>query len=232
MRNPSSLPAAIILIILFAGCASLQRPGQPPLPANSPLQTPNPSLPTVPLQESNSPSSSSQIAGNQAISVPFSPLSYTATYVVSEEGGDTQKTVWRMANSMKIRFGSQGAGVEIYLLGDKAYSCPSLPKVDSCFDITPQMAGAKLGELFPSPPKNYAGKIETVDIGGAAGNCYFLPYSGLGGRKTCFTDNGILAYDEYNVTKGSKHIEYLSELSYEVAPAEFLLPARAKIPPK
>lgn len=231
MRNPLPIPAAIILIILFAGCASLQLPNQSPIGGNPTSQTPNNPLPAAHPQESNPPSSP-QPSGSEAISVPFSPLSYTATYVVSEEGGETQKTVWRMANSMKIRFGLQGAGVEIYLLGDKAYSCPSLRTVDSCFDITSQMAGAKLGELFPSPPKNYSGKIEAVDIGGAVGNCYSMPYSGLGGRKTCFTDTGILAYDEYNVTRGSKHIEYLSDLSYDAAPSEFILPAQAKIPPR
>ena len=83
-----------------------------------------------------------------------------------------------------------------------------------------------------APDTSSGEEIGTVDIGNTVGTCYLLPYTVLSKRKICLTDRRVLAWDEYNVSQSTAHVEYLTSIDYSVDESVFNLPASPQAPPQ
>ncbi|MCX8174869.1 MAG: hypothetical protein N3E51_01550 [Candidatus Micrarchaeota archaeon] len=160
-----------------------------------------------------------------SFSVPPSPLKYTATYEVIDDGAESQKRVFRMDRMMRVDIGVGQSSVSAYLLGNRAYSCSESGGKAACFDITSRVQNGQLDWLFEIPSLSDAVEVEGVRIGSGEGRCYLFFYPPQMTRMLCLTDRGVIAYDEYNVSSRQKHVEYLVEIAYEAHPSDFELPA-------
>lgn len=163
--------------------------------------------------------------------VPQSGIDYTARYVVSENGAESEKTVWRSGRKMRVDYAAYGKGVlSLFFLQNRAYSCSIATDGWQCFDISANLDGASESLLSP-PDISGAEAVEEVDIGNTKGKCYLLPSAPYETRKMCFTDRQVVAYDEYNMTKGKQRVEYLTDIYYGVGENDFELPAEPQSPP-
>ena len=172
------------------------------------------------------------IADNSSFSFPQAPVDYTARYVINEGGSEAAKLVSASGNRMRIQLDDGGGGYfSLFFLGKRAYSCANPAGNASCFDISGR-ANVKPEDVLPCQHLEGSTPAEKVDIGGTAGNCHVLPYGVFDKRKICCTDRGVLAYDEYNMTNGKAHVEYLTDISYSVNEGDFLLPATPKTAPE
>jgi len=169
-------------------------------------------------------------AGN--FMVPQSGVEYTARYVVNENGAETEKTVWRSERKMRVDYASYGKSVlSMFFLQNKAYSCSAAAAGWQCFDISANIDGKAAENLFSPPDLSGAEAAEEVDIGNTKGKCYLLPSAPFETRKMCLTDRQVVAYDEYNMTKGKQRVEYLTDIYYGVGENDFALPAEPQPPP-
>jgi len=176
-------------------------------------------------------SAQGQDAAAAGFSVPNAPVPYTAEYVVNDNGGTLQKKVWRSGTMMRMRLGSGNTGVDLFFLGNSAYSCSSPQDGQAaCFDVSSRLTSANYDELFPSPLAS-GEEVGQVDIGSTLGRCYEKEYPQIGIRKKCFTDRGVLAYDAYNLSKTQPYVEYMTGITYSAAGLDFALPAAPQAPP-
>ncbi|VVC01546.1 Uncharacterised protein [uncultured archaeon] len=165
--------------------------------------------------------------------VPASGIDYSAQYVVYEGSTQVAKRVFRSGDRMRADVYSQGGNTfSIYLSGSFAYSCYSAGGPYECYDISAKLSQEQVDGMVAQPSLSGAKEAEDVDIGGTTGKCYAVPYDVYRQRKLCFTDRGVLAYDEYNATKESPHIEYLSSISYAASDSDFQLPASPQALPQ
>jgi hypothetical protein len=165
------------------------------------------------------------------VSFPQVPVAYSATYVVNEGGAEATKMVWASGNNMRIEIADANGGFfSLYFLGNRTYSCGRAGQGASCFDVSGR-SPAGLGSLLPCQNLEDAKDAESVDIGGTRGKCHIVPYGVFSKRKICCTDMGVLAYDEYNLTNGKTHVEYLSEIEYAASDSDFALPAEPAAAP-
>lgn len=170
-------------------------------------------------------------ADNSSFSFPRTPVDYTARYVINEGGSEAAKLVFASGNRMRIQLDDGGSGYfALFFLGKNAYSCANPAGNASCFDISGR-AQVKPEDVLPCQHLEGSTPAEKVDIGSTVGNCHVLPYGVFSTRKICCTDRGVLAYDEYNLTNGKAHVEYLTGISYSVNEEDFLLPATPKNAP-
>lgn len=168
----------------------------------------------------------------KGFTLPQTPVEYTATYTVDEEGAQTQKKVWRSGSRMRIALLSGGgSSLGMYFVNGRAYSCADVGSGMSCFEITGRVDAQAAAQLAVQPDFSSAEPAEEVDIGGTKGKCYLFPYKVFEKRKMCFTDRGVLAFDQYNVTSGRVRTEYLTELKYGVDARDFELPATPRAAP-
>jgi len=168
-------------------------------------------------------------ADENAFLVPESEATYTAYYIVNEGGQETGKMVWRMGRNMRIDLGDGNATVSVFFLENRTYSCANSPFGGyGCFDITQQAIAQGTSSLIDAPDLSGAKEAETVPIGQAGkmtAKCYVFSSAPVAGRKMCFTEGGILAYDEYALSGGKKHVEYLANLRFSADEKDFALPA-------
>ena len=158
--------------------------------------------------------------------VPGSSLNYTAHYVVSGNGEQSGKTVWRAGRRMRADFVSDdGNGVSLFFLGNRAYSCSTASGTERCFDITSSIGEAEAQEFLLPPDLTFARDAGPVDIGGTRGRCYTFPPTPTQTHEVCLTDTGVMAYNEYNMSSGEQ-VEYLSSLDYSAPDSAFVLPAQ------
>lgn len=163
-------------------------------------------------------------AGN--FSVPPATVAYKADYVVFDNGAELAKRVCRSDDRLRIDVGAQNeTSFSLFFLGSEAYSCYSVQGAATCYNISSALSQTRMDDVMPRPDLSGAEETEPADIGGTVGRCYLVPQDPFKKRKMCFTDTGILAYDEYNVDESGKHIEYLSGLTYGVSDSDFILPA-------
>jgi len=164
--------------------------------------------------------------------VPQSGVEYTARYVVNENGAESGKTVWRSGRKMRVDYSSYGKSVlGLFFLQDRAYSCSFATTGWQCFDISANIDGTAAERLFSEPELSGAQALEDVDIGNTRGKCYLLPSAPFETRKMCFTDRQVVAYDEYNMTKGKQRVEYLTDIYYGAGETDFALPAEPQATP-
>jgi len=169
-------------------------------------------------------STGSAAASSREIKLPAS-IDYTATYSINEEGGDISKTVWRKNDAMRIRYSAAGNPfMDLFFISGHAYSCTGWKAQPECFDISGNVEG-QMKDIFAEPDFSSAEPSEEVDIGSTKGKCYIFPYTVQSTRKMCFTDHGVLAYDEYTAAGGKPRVEYLTEIVYSADDGSFLLPA-------
>jgi hypothetical protein len=165
-------------------------------------------------------------SSNRTLDLAYTGPDYIATYSINENGEDAgTKTVYRRGGKARVDVAGGAALASIYFIDRKAYSCGGTAN-GSCFDITdsvPSGIEKILGEA-PSPDAAYDGR---VDIGGVNGDCYlqFIPPSST--RRTCYAPQGILAYDEYNSTAGTR-VEYALNIDYFAPAVDFELPFEVK----
>ncbi|MCX6770122.1 MAG: hypothetical protein NT051_05630 [Candidatus Micrarchaeota archaeon] len=170
----------------------------------------------------------SMVSPNNAVKtiLPRSAVDYTAQYTVYENGVQIGKTFYIMGNNARMDFeNGQGLSFSLYVLGGKAYSCSQYTGKGSCYEITSTLAGKPPPgfESYGAPPQG-AATVGTVNIGGTTGRCYLSSFGTFGKRKTCYTDRGALAYDEYNQSVGQAHVEYATSISYGANEKDFELP--------
>ena len=161
-------------------------------------------------------------SGSEVFSLPQSPVSYTVHYRVTEGAAQSEKTVYRTEDKMRVDVGADGqVQLSLYFAGGKIYSCPRLVK-GSCIDVTanlPRSASA----LFSHGAMPSGAKYDSeTDIGGTVGKCYVAPYNLYGTRKVCYTDQGVVAYDEYPINEKTMHVEYATQIHYGAGVSDFL----------
>ncbi|HIH30673.1 TPA: hypothetical protein HA243_04690 [Candidatus Micrarchaeota archaeon] len=180
----------------------------------------------------NPPAMNGTQAAPNLFSFPGSPVEFSATYKVSEAGAEAVKKVWASGNRMRIDVSDGGEGLfSLYFLGNSAYSCTRVAGNASCFDVSGR-AGSIPSGIFPCQDLSGAAFEGEVGIGNTLGRCYSIPYGVFSKRKICCTDRGVLAYDEYNVTSGNTHVEYLTDIYYSASDSDFLLPAEPMAAPE
>jgi len=161
-------------------------------------------------------------SGGMALKQAQAP--YVAQYRVLRDGGEVEKTVYRMGDSMRMDIGGGIGKVSIYFIGGRVYSCADSGHGGKCFDATAEMAGASQQFLFQDGPPSDAQFEKKVDIGGTQGDCYLLQNGMAGQRRLCYARGGVLAYDEYNESRNSTYSEYAVRISYYATEADFALP--------
>lgn len=175
-------------------------------------------------------------ASDTGFLVPESPVAYTAYYIVNEGGQESGKTVYRMGRKMRVDYGFGSTNISVFFLENKAYSCArSLSGEYGCFDITSSAASQGISALIGAPNLENAEAAEIVDVGGSGqmkAQCYVFSGAPTFGRKQCFTDSGILAYDEYLLANKQKHVEYMAHLSLGANLRSFGLPTAPQMPPE
>ncbi|VVB99467.1 Uncharacterised protein [uncultured archaeon] len=204
----AALAVAVVLLALSFGCTSL---GSNP--------------------KGNQSGQGAAPGSNLSISIPRASVPYTAHYVVQENGKQSEKTIWRLGNNLKLAMGDSSVMVELYFLGDKAYSCSTQAEGAACYDVTGKLSGFDLSSLVPSPGPD-AVPDEIATIGSTRGQCYLEPLGVVGMMKRCFTDRGVLAYEERNQTQSQTYVEYLTDLAYSASESDFALPATPQQPPE
>ncbi len=172
--------------------------------------------------------------GTGSFALPQSPVAYAATYAIDEGSGMfAQKKVWRKDSRMRIEIAAGGGNsLGLYFVSGKAYSCAKLGGSPSCFEITGGLSSESASQLASVPDFSSAEPAEEVDIGNTKGRCFLFPYKVFEKRKECFTDRGVLAFDQYNVTNGKTHTEYLTSLIYGADDSDFALPAEPQAAPQ
>ena len=125
-----------------------------------------------------------------------------------------------------------GSTVSLYFLLGVGYSCANLAGKTACYEIRAPLGNGSLGGVMDAPDTSSGEEIGTVDIGNTVGTCYLLPYTVLSKRKICLTDRRVLAWDEYNVSQSTAHVEYLTSIDYSVDESVFNLPASPQAPPQ
>ncbi len=157
----------------------------------------------------------------EPVLLPKSNISYTAHYIVTENGQQGTKTVFRAKENLRVDIGE----FSLFFINSSAYSCSRIGQKPECYKVGLILSEQEFSLLSPFPPLPAAQEIEAVKIWQTIGKCFLVPHAILEKRKLCFTDTGILAYDEYRAQGGAMHIEYLEELEYSVDKKEFELPA-------
>ncbi|MCX6771389.1 MAG: hypothetical protein NTX79_05020 [Candidatus Micrarchaeota archaeon] len=176
-------------------------------------------------------------SGGAKFMLPASDVSYYARYAV-EEGGPMTKEVWRAPDGMRIDLSAQGTrALSFFFVDSHAYSCSYASSSPACYDVSGVLSQGDANKLVPSA-NDVAGatQVESVKIGSTTGSCYEVPAGSLGVRKLCFAQQGVVAYDSYNVSKTLMHTEYLTDIEYYEAgkgpPASvFALPAQPSVAP-
>jgi hypothetical protein len=165
-----------------------------------------------------------------SIILPQSKVDYAATYAVDEGSGPiASKKVWRASDRMKIEISSgAGGSISLYFVSGRAYSCANVGDGYSCYEITGGLGPKAAAQLSGEPDFSSAEAAEEVEIGSTKAYCFFFPHKVFEKRKQCFTDKGVLAFDQYNVTNGNAHTEYLTNLAYGTYDSDFVLPAEPK----
>lgn len=157
---------------------------------------------------------------------------YVAQYRVADASGETEKSVYRMGQKMRVDVGSGLYGkVSLYLVNGRAYSCTDSGQGGRCFDITDKMADAEPQLGFQDGPPNEAVFERKVEIGGTEGDCYLLQSGIMGQRRLCYAAGGVLAYDELNSSENSTRTEYAVRISYAAKESDFALPYPVFTPP-
>ncbi|MEM2137493.1 MAG: hypothetical protein QW568_00205 [Candidatus Anstonellaceae archaeon] len=166
--------------------------------------------------------------------LPQSKADYTAVYAVDEGSGPVaSKKVWRKDSRMRIEISSDSGGsISLYFVSGRAYSCANIGSGYSCYEITSGLEPEAAAQLSGEPDFSSAEAAEEVEIGSTKGYCFFFPYKVFEKRKQCFTEKGVLAFDQYNVTDGRAHTEYLTNLAYVAYDSDFVLPAAPQPVPK
>lgn len=166
------------------------------------------------------------------VALKKSNTTYTAHYRVFEEGEEIDKAVYRMGQRMRIDIGSGLYGkVSLYFDDGKAFSCTAGSQGGNCFDVTARMAKVQPQFGFQDGPPADAAFEGKTEIGGTQGECYLAQNGYLGQRRLCYAKGGVLAYDEYNVSGNSTHVEYAVRISYAASESDFSLPyAPSKAP--
>ena len=213
----AAIAAAFVFSLLLLGCAMPGSPGS---------QAP----------QGGNQSAAQQQAQDTGFSMPNSTVAYSAYYIVKEGGQETGKTVYRMGEDMRTDYEFGGENISVYFLGNKAYSCAlSIAGGYQCFDITAQAAAQGVEALVGMPDLENAQAAETVSVGQSeqmTAKCYIFSAAPYFGRKRCFTDSGIPAYDEYTLSDGQKHVEYLSYIRMDAGLQVFGLPVAPKMAPQ
>ncbi len=167
--------------------------------------------------------------------VPESPVAYTAYYIVDEGGRQTEKMAYRMGRNMRVDYVDGNMTIGVFFLKDKAYSCTRMHSGGyGCFDITDEAALQGVSSLIGMPNLGDAELDEVVDIGSGGrmkAQCYIFTVPPFSGRKRCFADGGIPAYDEYALPGGQKHVEYLANIRLSASLQDFGLPVTPVVPP-
>lgn len=206
-RNiPLLLSVAVLCNILLFGCASdgagAQQPGNQP------------------------PSSAAQFL------LPSAPIPYTAHYTVSEGSNSFTKTVWRKGNAARMDLEIvPGSSFSMFFVSGRGYSCSSVTGTPICYEMRAPVLGQGIGGIFDAPDTSSGKELEPVEIGGAVGRCFLFPYTAISKRKMCFTDRNVVAWDEYNATASTTHVEYLDSIAYSAEDSVFTLPATPQVPP-
>ena len=164
--------------------------------------------------------------------MPESKTEYTATYSVTEGKSQSQKTVWRAGDRMRVDLSGEGGTASIYLLGSEGYSCLRIPSGAKCYNVTAALSEAEAGGIVDTPDFTSGIATEGVDIGSVQGKCYLFSNGIYGERKMCFTKENITAYDEETKGGNVTRVEYATEISYSADQSAFLLPAAPETPPQ
>jgi len=164
--------------------------------------------------------------------MPESRTEYTATYSVVDGSSQSQKTVYRAGNRMRMDLSGGNTTVSIYLLGSEGYSCLRLASGAKCYNVTGALSEAEVRGIVETPDLTSGIEAESVDIGGMQGRCYLFPNGIYGERKMCFTKENITAYDEETRGGNRTRVEYATEISYSVDWNAFVLPAVPETPPQ
>ncbi|MCX8198367.1 MAG: hypothetical protein N3F07_04245 [Candidatus Micrarchaeota archaeon] len=169
--------------------------------------------------------------GRQKIELAES-IDYTAKYSISDGSGEISKTVWRKGKDARIQYAADGRiFADVLILSGTAYSCTTWKENPECMVVDAQNQWISQG-AFPQPDFSLAEPDEEVEIGATKGACFLFPYTVNAKRKMCFDQFGILAYDEYPLPSGKKHVEYLVWLRHSADSSELELPAKPKPMPK
>ena len=170
---------------------------------------------------------------NSHFSLPQSAVSYVATYTVVDGDSQLTKKVFRANDKIRIDVSAPNANsFSLFFLGSSAYSCYNAGGTITCYDISSVLSQTQIDALLPAPDLSGAKEAESVDIGQTTGKCYFVPQDIARKRKMCLTSDGILAYDSYNDTQTTTHVEYLTSLTYSVDDSNFLLPSSPQAIPQ
>lgn len=177
-------------------------------------------------QQGQPPSSAAQFL------LPFAPVAYTADYQVSDGEDSFTKTVWRKGTSARVDIEiAPGSSFSMFFVQGRGYSCSGVTGAPLCYEILTGAQAEGLEGIFGAPDYSEGKEIGPVEIGGSTGRCFLFPYSGTAKRKMCFTDRNVVAYDEYNATARSTHVEYLESIAYSADDSVFALPAAPQSPP-
>lgn len=211
---PIALFAAFALALLLFGCATAKDRGG--------------------AEDGNA--AAAQYANGTGFLVPDSAADYTAHYIVNDGGQETGKIVYRMGRNFRLDYQNGNMTVSVFLLGSRAYSCARMLSGEyGCFDITAKAASQGVPALIGTPDLEGASEDEVVDVGAGGqmkAQCYLFANPPLQSRKACFTSQGIMAYDEYPIPGGQKHIEYLANLKLSANLRDFGLPSTPAAPPE
>jgi len=163
--------------------------------------------------QSGAPAKNESGSGAKFI-LPASDVAYYARYTV-EEGGPMTKEVWRAPDKMRIDMSAQGMlALSFFFVDSRAYSCSYISASPACYDVTAMLSQADAGKILPNEGSfDGSMKVESVKIGDTTGNCYETAPMG-NSRKTCFAQQGVMAFDSYNVSKTVVHTEYLTDIEY------------------
>ena len=175
-------------------------------------------------QSENQPSSPAQFL------LPSAPFPYTAHYTVSEGSGSFTKTVWRKGTAARMDLEiAPGSLFSMFFVSGRGYSCSSVTGTPLCYEMRSQQQG--LNTAFDAPDFSSGKEMGSVEIGGAVAGCLLFPYNAPSERKMCFTDRNVIAWDEYNATASTAHVEYLTSITYSAEDSVFALPAEPQAPP-
>ena len=165
-----------------------------------------------------------------AFILPASDVTYFARYTV-EEGGPMTKDVWRARDKMRIDLSAQGMrALSFFFVDSRAYSCSYVSSSPACYDVSGTLSQGDTQRLVPSEnDMGAATTLESVKIGSTAGSCYEISMGYIGTRKVCFAQQGVVAFDSYNVSKTVLHTEYATDIEYydagkEMDDSVFVLP--------
>jgi len=125
-----------------------------------------------------------------------------------------------------------GTPVSLFFAAGRGYTCTAISGQMVCYEIRTPLPQQPVAGVFDVPDFSSGKEIGPVEIGGGAGRCFLFPYTATSKRKMCFTDRNVVAWDEYNVTGGTTHVEYLTSIAYSAEDSAFALPATPQAPPQ